>query len=184
MMFKSVLLLALLVTAGLLSCKGPVKGKNGVVYNSAQEYNDFIFNRQTELARDMLAIGQVMEANPDSAMAMAERLIVKADKSIADIAGMPDYKGDTILRNASVNSFRFYRGLCENEYKEVINIRKKGDKITEADINRIDEIVENITKREEPLDKVLQKAQKDFAKANNMGIKPNPVQKELDKAGE
>lgn len=45
----------------LSACNKPVKGRNGVVYKSAVQYNDYIVNRQTTLMKNVVAFGEMVQ---------------------------------------------------------------------------------------------------------------------------
>jgi hypothetical protein len=70
--------------------------------------------------------------------------------------------------------------VFEEDYMDIINIRKKED-LTQDDVDEMDRIVKKITKEEEGFDKAFHNAQNNFAKKNNMKLRENEVQKELDK---
>ena len=122
MKYKHILpgLLVLLAFA----CNKPVKGKNGVTYKSPVQYNDYIVSRQTDLMKKVVDFSNVAETNIDSAATMLKGYAAETATMIDEIRGMPAYKGDTSLRNAAVNSFSFYKRVFEEDYVDIINIRK------------------------------------------------------------
>ncbi|MDZ4808316.1 MAG: hypothetical protein SGI96_08590 [Bacteroidota bacterium] len=176
------LFLSVVLVIGLMACKQSVKGTNGVTYKSATDYNDYIINRQTTLMKRVVDFGKVADVNLDSAQALLTKSVREVETMIGEIKGMPPYKGDSLLRDAAIASFSFYKRVFEKDYAEILDIRKKGqENITEEDIVRANTIVENISKEEEGLDKSFQSAQREYASKNSMKLKDNKVQKDLEK---
>jgi hypothetical protein len=167
-----------------------VKGKNGVTYKSAVEYNDYIVNRQTSLIRNILDFSRTADVNLDSAEVKLRSFIKTADEIIKEVSGMPAYKGDTSLRDAAIRSFSFYKKVFEEDYAEYLRLRKKGEQLplsetdaineTSAEINRI---IQKVTREEENYDKAFHNAQQHYAEKNNMKLTENRIQKEIEKAG-
>lgn len=175
------LFLSVLIIAGMTACKQSAKGKNGVTYKSASEYNDYIVNRQTALMKNVLAFGKIADENLDSAETMLNQAVKNAAVMIEEIKGMPPFKGDSSLRDAAVTSFSFYKRVFEKDYHDILTIRKKGqENITQEDIEEANRIVENITKEEEGIDKAFQAAQREYASKNNMRLMDNKAQKDLE----
>ena len=166
------------------ACNQPVKGKNGQVYKSAVQYNDYIIGRQSTLIKNILDLSATAQTNLDSASKMLDRYIVETDSMIVDINGMSPYEGDSTFRNAAIASFAFYKKIFGNEYKQLINIRKNGGDATEEGIAEMNRIVGDITKEEEKYDKSFHNAQKNFADKNNMKLGANEMQKKIDKMRE
>lgn len=166
----------------LAACNKPVKGKNGVTYKSAVQYNDYIVNRQTNLMKNVLDFSKIADANLDSAEIMLKKYVRQAEEMIDEIKGMPPYKGDSALRDAATRSFIFYKKIFENDYVDILTIRKKGaDNITEEDVAEANRIVDKIGREEEVFDKAFHTAQNDYATKNKMKLMDNKVQKDIDK---
>ena len=165
----------------IIACKQSVKGENGVVYKSAVEYNDYIISRQSTLIKNVMDFVKVSQNDLDSADKMLDKNVAELSIMINDLNGMPAYKGDSILRNAAINLFQFYKKVFSNEYKKLIEIRRNGGGATADGIAEMNGIVERITKEEESYDKNFHNAQRDFAQKNNMKLTDNEMQKNIDK---
>jgi hypothetical protein len=174
----NIFLVALLLPL-FYSCNRPVKGDNGVTYKSPVQYNDYIVSRQTKLMKNVLSFGETAQTDIDSAASMLGGFAKETQSMIQEIKGMPPYKGDSSLRDAAVRSFTFYKRVFEEDYVDLINIRKKED-ITEDDMAEMNRIVDKISKEEEGFDKAFHSAQNDFAKKNNMKLRENEMQKKID----
>jgi hypothetical protein len=181
-MLTRFLLSFIIVSFSVSSCNSPVKGKNGVIYKSAVEYNDFIVSRQTKLIRNVLEFSKAAEVNTDSAQQKLNTYVNQAEEMINEIKGMPPYKGDSLLRDAAISSFAFYKKVFDKDYREILDIKRKGDEnITTEDAERANAIIERITKEEESYDKRFHEAQKSYAQKNNMKLIDNKMQQEIDK---
>lgn len=174
-------LLPIIVAFLIAACGQSVKGKNGVTYKSAVQYNDYIVNRQTTLIKNVLDFSKVAENNLDSAESKLRAYVKEAEQMIEDLKGMPPYKGDSALRDAAIRSFSFYKRVFEKDYMDILNIKRKGAEITEEDVAMANSIVDKIGKEEEGYDKSFHEAQQHYAEKNNMKLTDNKMQKELDK---
>jgi hypothetical protein len=177
-------LISLVMGAVLLSCKQGVKGKNGVTYKSAVQYNDFIVERHSTLMKNVIQLGNLKDAEIDSAHVYLQRYTRQTEKMIREIKGMPAYKGDSTLRDAAIRSFGFYQRLFEEEYPLLMNIRKKGAaNITEEDKAEGSRIVKRIVQEEEVYDKSFREAQENYARKNKMKLADNKLLEEVSKPG-
>jgi hypothetical protein len=168
--FLTCLCIACLSTC-MVSCQGPVKGRNGVVYKTAAEYNDYIINRQLNVVQDIVDFSNISKTDLDS----SERLLVTDQKitrqMTEEIKGMPVFEGDSTFRDAAVNLFSFYSHVFGNEYRQIIEYRKKAMFLTTDDLHAQDSIIQAITLEEEGFDKALHNAQQRFAEKNHVEIR-------------
>ena len=169
------------LTCIVLACSQPIRGKNGKLYKNAVEYNDYIVNRQTIIMKNVMDFVKISGTDIDSAGKMLDRYILEMDSLISDVRAMPSYKGDSILRDAAIGSFGFYKKVFGNEYKQLLGIRRSGESGTKDGVAEMNKIVEQITLGEEQYDKIFHNAQDDFAKKNNMTLEENELQKKIDK---
>lgn len=169
-----------IILCGIISCNQPVKGKNGEVYKTPVQYNNYIINRQKGLVNDVTDMTKVAQTDLDSADKMLDDFVRKTERMVTDIQGMPPFKGDTTFREAAIASFNFYKKTFGTDYKQLINIRKNGGDATEEGVAEMNKIVENISREEEKYDKVFHNAQKSFADKNHMRLESD-LQKKLDK---
>src|ERR1044072_6764441 len=79
---KKILVLGFSLAILVVSCNKPVKGKNGVTYKTAVEYNDYIVNRQSTLIKDVIAFGGAAQTNLDSAEHMLTDFVKQAGTMI------------------------------------------------------------------------------------------------------
>lgn len=146
-------------------------------FSSAVEYNDYIVKMQQEIIADVLKFSS--EQNINKVEQIVQDAVPKIENDITAIANMPDWKGNTELRDKSLELFKFYKETFSKDYMDIINVSKDG-KVTEAEKNKILQIQTSITAKEAKLDEAFKKAQQDFARSNNMIIADNPMQKDID----
>lgn len=148
-----------------------------MTYSSAVEYNDYIVKKQQDLMNDVIKLSANQDVN--NFEKTINDMIPKIEQSIKDIQGMPAWNGDTTFRNKALDLFKFYHEACTNEFSTVVKSLK--DVQTNPDnVTKIQEITTDVSKREEDFDNAIQQAQQNFAKNNNMDIKENAMQKQLD----
>jgi len=140
-----------------------------VEYSSALQYNDYIVNKQSDIAKQMIQL--VTETQTDLAKAEQTRtlMVTRIAQTIRDIERMPDWKGNTILRDKALSIFGFYRGLFADDYKRVIDMQKDGDVSPEEEAE-YNKIMKNVESREDVLDRDFKTAQMDFASKNGFQV--------------
>lgn len=166
------LLVLITILSIVVSCNTAPEstGRNGVVFKSAAEYNDYIVSRQMEVLAMVDQFAAASATSADSAQTVLERSSRITGEYLADLSAMSDYKGDTAFRNAAVNSFTFYKRIFDNEYKALLDISAKGDSPSEADVQTIQQITQAVTAEEAVLDKRFASAQRDFAQKNKLQL--------------
>lgn len=165
----------------LQACKEPLKAKDGTVFKSPGDYNEYIISRQTRVIRNFIELSEQIEHHPDTAGVYLAKCARQADSVISDIQGMPPFKTDSAFRDAAIRSFTFYRSLFNEHYPRLLKIRLQGGAETEEGINEIMEVMDKVKREEEQLDKKLHRAQRDFAERFDMKMRPNAIQKEMEK---
>lgn len=172
----------IILACGILACnQSSVKGRNGVIYKSPVQYNDYIVGRQAKLMQNVLDFSKAAEIDLDSAKKMLDKHTIETARAIEELKGMPAYKRDSSLRDAAIRSFSFYKNVFQYDYSRIITLRKKEAEITSEDIEEMQKIVDKITRDEEGFDKAFHNAQKNFADRNHMKLMENDMQKKFNK---
>ena len=148
----------------------PATGRDGIKFKTPVEYNDYIISRQLKIVALIDQFANASNVSIDSANAVLERSGTAASSYLEDVKGLTSYNGDTAFKNAAVNSFSFYKRIFEQEYKELLDINAKEEKITQEDRDRAITITQAITAEEAELDKRFINAQKDFAQKNKLEL--------------
>ena len=141
-------------------------------FKDAVEYNDYIVGKQTDIAVLINGLMDIINdtlSTAEQAHAKRTSAIMKMNTIIEDVKAMPDWKGNTELRDASVELFKFYRTCFQNEYKEMIDIVYKTD-ATDDDYARLDTLLAQVSEKEKPMDDKFAAAQAAFAKANGFTL--------------
>jgi|GEM_PF-710390 len=184
------LLVAFVLVFAIAACKSKTstdnnndKKSNKTTFATAVEYNDFIIGQQEKVIKAVLSMSDVMNAekiNNDDLKAKYDVFGKECKKAMDTIKTMDEFNGNKTFRDESIKLFEFYYEIYQKDYKELVDILVKGDKISKADIARMKEIQESITKRENVRDGAFAEAQNKFAAENNMQIVPNDVQNQID----
>lgn len=143
-------------------------------FSNAIEYNDYIVNKQTEIGGLINGLMDVVNdtlSTAENAHTKRTSAIIKMNFIIDDVRNMPDWNGNTQLRDAAVELFKFYRSCFENEYKSMIDIIYKVD-ATDADYAEMDKLLAQVTEKEKPMDAKFEAAQVAFADANGFKLTP------------
>ena len=176
------LLIIVAALAFLGSCKTAVKGKNGVEYHNATEYNQYIVERQQKIMEYVLKmVDDFKIGNYEGASHIIDECIPAIDKAASEVEGMPAWKDDTELRDNMLNLFKFYKKAFGTDYKRMIEIKKQSTPPTPDEQRELEEMVNRITTEENTLDRKFRNSQTEFANKNNMKILENDLQKKIDK---
>lgn len=84
-------------------------------------------------------------------------------KSIEELNKTPKIGEETGFFEATLELFKFYQKICQEDYKSILEIYQKG-KFTDEELQQIALISENIDKNEKPYDQKFKAAQAKFLK--------------------
>jgi hypothetical protein len=164
---RNVLPLALVV--GLVGC---AKQKQALDFNQAL----VAANKKLENAGKKFGetIGKALASGkaPSPEVGQEYDRLVKTLKEVkAEMATRqtPNLKGASELRAAQNKFFQFEEQMLTTDFKEIADIFKK-NQITAADRQRIQQLVNEVGKKEQPELVALQKAQREFASANGLRL--------------
>lgn len=152
---------------------------------SAVEYNNTITTEQSAIIKTILEFSQnAQNKNFDAAEKNRLTAVEQTKKSIAVIEKMGDFDGDSKLKTAALDLFKFYEQAFGKDYKELIELAKNGENTTMEQMTRMQEIVTGLTEKESSLDRNFQTVQKDFAAKHKIEIQKNKLQDDIDKLKE
>lgn len=171
------IIFSLIILTSFIACKQAPKGANGIAYKTPVQYNDYIVERQVTLMKNIVAFTDIAQPYPDSARKMLNIYAKQTGGFINEIKGMPAYKGDSTLRDAAIKTFSFYKKVFEDDYPKILDLNEN---MTEANSVIANDIVSEIGKEEEKLDKAFHNAQTSFAEKNKMKLMDNEMQKKVD----
>lgn len=152
---------------------------------SPVDYNNEIIDNQSKIIQKIINLSNSFDKRDANEMENLYQVLKKQiDESIDTISNLDEYEGNTQFRDASIKLFKFYQSVVGKEYREMIDILKKKDsELSQKDVDRIDALTIDISKREEGLDEEFAKVQKEFADKYNIQIQENILQKKIDKMG-
>ena len=157
-------------------------GRNGAIFKTAADYNDYIISRQMDIVSIIDQFAAASAVSTDSAQAVLQKNSRIAGEYLADLSAMSDFKGDTAFRNAAVNSFTFYKRIFDREYKTLLALNAKGANASKEDLQTIQQITKAVTAEEGELDKRFANAQRDFAQKNKLQLENTAPPKAAPKA--
>lgn len=165
------LFIAAVIMLAISSCGG--KSGSGdsdkLTFSSAVDYNNYIIGQQEKIVNKMNELSEAIDAETyDIAGTKREELVKQCVTSIDSVKALEAFNKNTGFRDEAVTLFTFYKAISEKEYKEMLDILKK-ENIGEPDVARMNEIKEDITKRENERDGAFASAQSTFYKENNIG---------------
>ena len=158
------LLLFTLLTSCLLFSCGPTSG-------DAAEYNDVIITEQNKVANKGEAFYAAMDVSPEAMQKAFAEFSAQIDTSIVVTSQLGPIKEKTDFLDAAMESLRLYRSLCDNEYKEIIEILSKPDEeISTEETDRYHALVSEVQDKLDPVRRELDAAQLKFAQDWNFMI--------------
>ncbi len=130
----------------------------------------------------MIALSKTFEKGEPGQMSMKLKdLREEIDLAIAGVSSIKDFKGDTELRDALLALLKFYKSISADQYKEMIRIIGQKSGTTQADVEKLQQMQNEISQQENGLDKRLAEAQKEFSRKHNIRVKKNELQEKIDK---
>lgn len=166
------ILIILIVLFSFAACKP--KGTDKPSFANAVEYNDFLVRQQ----KNVLGAQSVFSAAIDSIdFTPASEKVLKdkfdefgkiAKLALDTVKKLEGYNNNTQFRDDAIKMFQFYYDAYNNEYREMIGLLLKGDKITPEDQSKMNEIGEAVDVKEQLLINTFLESQKKFASENNI----------------
>ncbi|HBS86501.1 MAG: hypothetical protein A2W91_19990 [Bacteroidetes bacterium GWF2_38_335] len=176
--------LALVSLVSFYSCddKGDTKETEESQFASPIEYNDFIVGEQEKLMSIIIELNAAFNTGDEATLRdLLSQLQKQSDESLKAIQGVKDYDGDTKLRDAAEDLFKFYKDLFNKEYPMMIDLYLDTTNYEENE-SKLLEIRDGIVERESKLDEAFYNAQQEFATKHQMTLTENPKAKEFEDA--
>lgn len=147
---------------------------------NAIEYNDKIISEQTKIGAAIMAFS----ASPNDFSLSSVR--TQVDKSLEVLKGMKPYEGNKTFLSSAKSLFKFYAGVSNKEYRKILILLDNRGKFTPEKLTEsINQLIETIAKKEEPLDKAFQVQQVAFAAKYGFQLqKTKSVQQPQDNSAE
>lgn len=180
----AILLGALTVQAQTTTKPTPPPGQNTPVrITDPVKYNDYIVGEQDRIGTELLKLIDMFGALPEDKQVTINQLEVvlrTCESANANLDRLKPIEHEFGLRDAAKGLFTFYHNIIDTDYRVVIDELYADT----PDIDKMQEILNNVTTAEATYDETFQTAQQSFAKYHNMELKENELQEEFDEAGE
>jgi hypothetical protein len=147
---------------------------------TALEYNNKIVDEQNKIITKILAFYDATAAGSETSEKLRKEASEQCESSLKVIKALPDYEGDTRLRDAAVELLLFYQTMADKSFVEMMAIIEKGEEITDEDLAQLEKIEADITNKEVLLDAELANAQEAFSKKHNVTLVDNEIQQKID----
>ena len=134
-------------------------------FDSPEKYNDFIVGLSDNVGREIAILSitiwspGVTATDLDSGLI---RLKAECDKSLGEVGKLDGYDGNTELRDGMKDLLTYYSGLTNKEFPNLITYAKNGFQET-ADSSKVQEIFDDMDRRESAIIEKLGKVQEAFA---------------------
>ncbi len=156
------------------------KSDNQLTFNDAESYNNYIINNQNKVIQKILELSATFDTGSDEQIrAKYKEFGESVETAKKEIEKLGAYEGNTEFRDAALDLMNFYKEIYENQYKKLIDIVIKGENATEADLQELNKIVEEVSAKEAKMDQKVAEAQNKFARDNNMTIIQNELQDDI-----
>jgi hypothetical protein len=144
---------------------------------NAAQYNNSIIKIQHRVTPDIVEFFKSFDKGTAEDLKKRQAKLVKDfDAAIAKVTAMPDFEGDGELKKAALDWFRLYESSLKNEYDHIITLVANRDRSKE-DHAKMDQMTDDLVKREEGVDAQFEAAQNAFAKRHHLEMIERPLKK-------
>jgi hypothetical protein len=172
----------LIFTFVIVSCNENNATCGKVILSTPIAYNDFIVDRQNEIIQKMVKLNKLYAEGTNKEISWHyKELIACTDSNLNKIKILTPYENDSTLKLKALNLIAYYSKIFHNEYIEVVDIFLEGYSPSDAEMDRIYNIIQDVKKNETELNTQLTQAQLAFAKkhgfefSNDTGLNPPDV---------
>ena len=138
----------------------------------AAKYNDRIVGQYDHIEEKFTAFIAAIEKgeNAGTLEIRFRDFSEQVKDSLKAVREMPDFKGNTELRDKGVELFELHYSMLEYEYRELLEIFKPTE-LTTYDVNRLHDLIADIEEKEENLLEEFNEVQQKFAKEYGLKLK-------------
>ena len=141
----------------------------------AAKYNNKIIKLQHSVTPDVVSFFKTFEkGSAEDLKKKQAKLIKDFDAAIAKVNAMPDFEGDGELKKAALDWFKLYESSFKNEYDHIITLVTNRDRSKE-DHAKLDQMTDELVKREGAVDAQFEAAQTAFAKRHQLEMIEHPL---------
>lgn len=167
---RGALCIALMVV--LPSCSRPARSGDKQFYD-AVEYNDFVVDQQNSILRRIIRLNELYDTAGEQRIRLQfDSLVAETDASMQHLRELTPYEGDSSVKQEALKLMQFYHRIFRNEYRRILEIFLKGELATDAEVEEMGRIVEQLGNDEMELHQSLAKAQENFARKHRFEFEP------------
>ena len=134
----------------------------------AAKYNNKIIKLQHSVTPDVVKFFKTFEKGSTEDLKKKQAKLIKDfDRAIVKVNAMPDFEGDGELKKAALDWFKLYESSFKNEYDHIITLVANRDRSKE-DHAKLDQMTNELVKREEAVDAQFETVQTAFAKRHQL----------------
>jgi hypothetical protein len=180
------LFFALALITGIYSCSGDAKPGDTETEEyeptmTAVEYNDFIVNHQNSIISEMM---NWLRFEDDDLVGELEKVVEMTHAAVEEIKEKEPYPGGENLKKAALDLFMYYERTLGGAFMEVAEKFQAANGDIDMDTAmEIQTMIQEATADEAKYDAAFAAAQQSFASANNMDIRKNELQDQIDALG-
>ena len=135
------------------------------------DYAENIMDKASDMEKQT---GKITEALAKRDFTGAEKALSEcqknAEETLKELQEMKPYGENDNLRQAGMEFVDFYNNIYKNEYREAFDIVEKGKNYTDADAEKVQDIVMSVAAEEKFVKKELIDAFKKFCRENELII--------------
>jgi hypothetical protein len=156
----------------LPSCSRPARSGDKQ-FHDAVEYNDFVVDQQNSILRRIIRLNELYDTAEEKRIRLQfDSLVAETDASMQHLRELTPYEGDSSVKQEALKLMQFYHRIFRNEYRRILEIFLKGELATDAEIEEMSRIVEQLGDDEMKLHQSLSRAQENFARKHRFEFEP------------
>ena len=137
-------------------------------------YTRTLFLMYFKVSKSNASFREALKEQKHTAMEKSRRdLLLVASQVQAQLRSQKDFYGDRKLLENTKKIIRFYQDLAGQEYDELTKIIKNQDKLTQADVDKYNEIIDWVPKEEQRLLDRFAEARRNLLKKNIPNTTPS-----------
>ncbi len=135
----------------------------------AIDYNDFFVEQQNLIHEGLKLFNEDISINLDSARLDLAVVNLMVNLALDDLKAAEVYEGGGELKSAYIQLFEYYELVTKEHFVEVLDLISVPE-MNEEQRLRLQDVIDDVTQREIPLDKRVKDAQEAFAKMHGFTL--------------
>lgn len=149
-------------------CSG-LSAQSNFKAETAIDFNDFFVEQQNVIHEGLKIFNEDISINLDSARFDLEVVNIMVNLALDDLKTAEVYEGGGELKSAYIQLFEYYDLVTKDHFVEVLDLIGLPEMSEEQQV-RLQNIIDDVTQKEIPLDKRVKDAQEAFAKMHGFTL--------------